>query len=100
MDKPNKTPCIRDMCCNQFGERDEMQRIINSLQADVIARGARIAVLERELQLSLERFELLVGIEYSEAVNSGNTEECETAKKILNIISNFKKCGEVELSDA
>ena len=50
MSKPNETPCIRDMCCNQFGERDEMQSIINSLQADVIARGARIADLERELQ--------------------------------------------------
>lgn len=39
-------PCIREMCCNQFGERDEMQSIINSLQADVIARDARIADLE------------------------------------------------------
>ena len=43
-----ETPCIRDMCCNQFGERDEMQNIINSLQADVIARGARIKMLEDE----------------------------------------------------
>lgn len=49
-EQPNETPCIRDMCCNQFGERDEMQRIINSLQADVIARGARIADLEREVE--------------------------------------------------
>lgn len=49
MDKPNGAPCIRDMCCNQFGERDEMQRIINSLHADVIARGARITDLENEL---------------------------------------------------
>lgn len=48
---------------------------------------------------SLERFELLVGIEYSEAMNTGNTEECEIAKRILDIISNFKKCGEVDLSD-
>ena len=45
-----ETPCIRDMCCNQFGERDEMQSIINSLQADVIARGARITDLEREVE--------------------------------------------------
>ena len=37
---------ITNKCCNQFGERDEMQAIINSLQADVIARGARIAELE------------------------------------------------------
>ena len=50
MDKSNGTPCIRNMCCNQFGERDEMQRIINSLQADVIARGARIADLECEVE--------------------------------------------------
>ena len=48
-EQPNGTPCIRDMCCNQFGERDEMQSIINSLQADVIARGARITDLENEL---------------------------------------------------
>jgi len=46
----NGTPCIRDMCCNQFGERDEMQSIINSLQADVIARGARIKTLEDALR--------------------------------------------------
>ena len=45
-----ETPCIRDMCCNQFGERDEMQSIINSLQADVIARGARIKMLEDALR--------------------------------------------------
>jgi len=50
VEQPNGTPCIRDMCCNQFGERDEMQRIINSLQADVIARGARIADLECEVE--------------------------------------------------
>lgn len=47
--KQGDAPCIREMCCNQFGERDEMQSIINSLQADVIARGARIAELEREV---------------------------------------------------
>ena len=46
VEQPNETPCIRDMCCNQFGERDEMQNIINSLQADVIARGSRIKTLE------------------------------------------------------
>lgn len=34
--KQGGAPCIREMCCNQFGERDEMQSIINSLQADVI----------------------------------------------------------------
>jgi len=49
VEQPNETPCdITNKCCNQFGERDEMQSIINSLQADVIARGARIADLERE----------------------------------------------------
>ncbi len=37
---------ITNKCCNQFGERDEIQTIINSLQADVIARGARIEELE------------------------------------------------------
>lgn len=58
-DKPTKTDMvymgeveqqhdITNKCCNQFGERDEMQQIINSLQADVIARGARIAELERK----------------------------------------------------
>ena len=52
MDKSNGTPCIRNMCCNQFGERDEMQRIINSLQADVIARGARIKMLEDALRVT------------------------------------------------
>lgn len=50
VEQPNETPCIRDMCCNQFGERDEMQSIINSLQADVIARGARIKMLEDTLR--------------------------------------------------
>lgn len=39
---------ITNKCCNQFGERDEMQQIINSLQADVIARGARIAELVKQ----------------------------------------------------
>ena len=48
-------PCdITNKCCNQFGERDEMQAIINSLQADVIARDTRIAELEREV-VRLER---------------------------------------------
>lgn len=41
---------IADKCCNQFGERDEIQTIINSLQADVVARGNRIEELERALQ--------------------------------------------------
>lgn len=53
-----ETPCdTTNKCCNQFGERDEMQRIINSLQADVIARGARIKALEdkcNELQRRLD----------------------------------------------
>lgn len=45
------TKCdITNKCCNQFGERDEMQAIINSLQADVIARGARIKTLEDALR--------------------------------------------------
>lgn len=38
--------CISERCCNQFGERDEIQTIINSLQADVVARGNRITELE------------------------------------------------------
>lgn len=46
----NDTHCVRDKCCNQFGERDEIQTIINSLQADVVARGNRITELERALQ--------------------------------------------------
>lgn len=37
---------IANKCCNQFGERDEIQTIINSLQADVVARGNRITELE------------------------------------------------------
>ena len=48
MDKPNETPCIREMCCNQFGERDEIQRIIDSLQADVVSRDERIKTLENK----------------------------------------------------
>lgn len=43
-------PCIREMCCNQFGERDEIQRIIDSLQADVVARDERIKTLEEEVE--------------------------------------------------
>ena len=63
MDKPNGTPCIRDMCCNQFGERDEMQSIINSLQADVIARGARITDLECEVErLESQRASLIAQV--------------------------------------
>ena len=42
--------CISERCCNQFGERDEIQTIINSLQADVVARGNRITELERALR--------------------------------------------------
>ena len=63
VEQPNETPCIRDMCCNQFGERDEMQRIINSLQADVIARGARITDLEREVErLESQRASLIAQV--------------------------------------
>ena len=40
--------CIREMCCNQFGERDEIQRIIDSLKADVAQRDERIKTLEEE----------------------------------------------------
>lgn len=43
-------PCIREMCCNQFGERDEIQRIIDSLQADVAQRDERIKTLEDEVK--------------------------------------------------
>lgn len=43
-------PCIREMCCNQFGERDEIQRIIDSLQADVAQRDERIKTLEDEVE--------------------------------------------------
>lgn len=45
------TSCIREMCCNQFGERDEIQRIIDSLQADVVVRDERIKTLEEEVML-------------------------------------------------
>lgn len=50
--KCGPTTCtdISHKCCNQFGERDEIQTIINSLQADVVARGNRIAELERALR--------------------------------------------------
>ena len=51
LDIVNEAPCdITNKCCNQFGERDEMQRIINSLQTDVIARGARIKILEDAIE--------------------------------------------------
>ena len=53
---------ITNKCCNQFGERDEMQAIINSLQADVIARGARIAELERVLQGEQRKSEQLYNL--------------------------------------
>lgn len=43
-------PCVREMCCNQFGERDEIQRIIDSLQADVAQRDERIKTLEQEVK--------------------------------------------------
>ena len=46
----SETPCVRDKCCNQFGERDEIQGIIDALQADVKARDERIKALEDALR--------------------------------------------------
>jgi len=41
------TPCdIINKCCNQFGERDEIQAIIDKLRADVEQRDERIKTLE------------------------------------------------------
>jgi len=53
---------VRDKCCNQFGERDEIQTIINSLQADVVARGNRITELERALQGERRKSEQLYNL--------------------------------------
>lgn len=53
---------ITDKCCNQFGERDEIQTIINSLQADVVARGNRITELERALQGEQRKSEQLYNL--------------------------------------
>lgn len=42
-------PCdITNKCCNQFGERDEIQAIIDKLSADVAQRDERIAELESQ----------------------------------------------------
>lgn len=41
---------ITNKCCNQFGERDEIQAIIDKLRADVAQRDERIRVLEREVE--------------------------------------------------
>lgn len=54
--------CISERCCNQFGERDEIQTIINSLQADVVARGNRITELERVLQGEQRKSEQLYNL--------------------------------------
>ena len=43
------TPCVRDKCCNQFGERDEIQAIIDKLRADVADRDERIKELQQRL---------------------------------------------------
>lgn len=48
MSKQGDKPCIRDKCCNQFGERGEIQAIIDKLRADVVQRDERIKVLEDE----------------------------------------------------
>lgn len=50
---------IANKCCNQFGERDEIQTIINSLQADVVARGNRITELEREVKRLEQKYKEL-----------------------------------------
>lgn len=48
--EPVDTPCdITNKCCNQFGERDEIQAIIDKLHADVAERDERIKVLEQAL---------------------------------------------------
>lgn len=40
------TPCdITNKCCNQFGERDEIQAIIDKLREDVARRDERIKAL-------------------------------------------------------
>lgn len=41
---------IINKCCNQFGERDEIQAIIDKLRADVAERDERIIKLEQELK--------------------------------------------------
>ncbi|QDP56559.1 MAG: hypothetical protein Tp118SUR00d2C21406351_65 [Prokaryotic dsDNA virus sp.] len=44
-------PCdVTNKCCNQFGERDEIQAIIDKLRADVAERDERIEVLEQEVE--------------------------------------------------
>ncbi len=54
-------PCdVTNKCCNQFGERDEIQAIIDKLSADVAERDERIKVLEgetKELQRRLDDHE-------------------------------------------
>lgn len=40
---------ITNKCCNQFGERDEIQAIIDKLHADVAERDERIIKLKQEV---------------------------------------------------
>ncbi len=48
--EPTNTPCdVTNKCCNQFGERDEIQAIIDKLRADVAERDERIKELQRRL---------------------------------------------------
>ena len=45
------TPCdVTNKCCNQFGERDEIQAIIDKLRADVAERDERIVKLKQEVK--------------------------------------------------
>ena len=48
--KQGDKPCVRDKCCNQFGERDEIQSVIDRLHADVAQRDERIAELEGRIK--------------------------------------------------
>ena len=44
-------PCdVTNKCCNQFGERDEIQAIIDKLRADVEQRDERIVKLKQEVK--------------------------------------------------
>lgn len=47
--KQGDKPCIRDNRLNQFGERDEIQAIIDKLRADVAQRDERIVKLKKEV---------------------------------------------------
>ncbi len=41
---------ITNKCCNQFGERDEIQAIIDKLRSDVAQRDERIVKLKQEVK--------------------------------------------------